>query len=90
MDQMIETAKTQADHEALATHYEQEAKMLQKKAEEHRHMARVYGVLPYGAPKSAINFAQHCNAVASQLEAAAEENLELAKMHRQIAAEAPG
>ncbi len=72
----IETAKTKADHEALAAHYEQEAKMLKDKAEEHRRMAKAYGAL---AHKAASTFGQHCEAIASQYEAVATENLALAK-----------
>ncbi|MGH8578761.1 MAG: hypothetical protein ACREVK_01105 [Gammaproteobacteria bacterium] len=85
MEQAIENAKTKADHEALAAHFEQEAKMMKDKAEEHLRMAKAYGALRH---KAASTFGQHCEAVASQYEAAATENLALAKLHRQLAEEA--
>jgi len=37
MSDMITMAKTAADHEKLAAHYEQEAKAARAKAEEHKH-----------------------------------------------------
>jgi len=40
---MITAAKTSADHEKLAAHYEQEAKAARAKAEEHRKMADATG-----------------------------------------------
>lgn len=52
MEGAIETAKTKADHVALAALYEQEAKMVKDKAEEHRRMAKAYGT--YG-PESCID-----------------------------------
>lgn len=87
MERAIENAKSKADHETLAAHYEQEAKMLNDKAEEHRRMAKAYGAL---AHKAASTFGQHCEAIASKQEAVAQENLALAKLHRQLAEEAGG
>ncbi len=82
----IANAATKADHETLATYYELKAKELTKKAEGSRHKASLYGVLPYGGPKSSVTFAQYYNAVASRLEDAAQESLALAKQHREQAA----
>src|SRR5207244_4128353 len=42
MPDMITAAKTPAEHEKLAAHYEQEAKAARAKAEEHRKMADAY------------------------------------------------
>jgi hypothetical protein len=83
--EMVKNAKTKADHEALASHYEIEAKSLQAKAEEHRRTGEVYGVMPYTL-KSAVTFTQHCNSVASDYEKAADENRALAKLHHELAA----
>ena len=88
MDTMIQSATTKADHEALAMHYEQEAKALQAKAAEHRAMAQAYA--KSGAfVRTKSNLLQHCDTLASKYREAAEENLELAKQHRQLAGEAP-
>ena len=99
MDTMIQSATTKADHEALATHYEQEAKALQAKAADHRSMAQAYAkrgdylqtksnlALGYVGTKSSL--VQHCDSLASKYQEAAGENLELAKLHRQLAEGAP-
>jgi len=42
MSDMITMAKTPADHEKLAAHYEQEAKAARAKSEEHKAMADAY------------------------------------------------
>jgi len=81
----IENATTKADHETLATYYELKAKELTNKAEGDRHKASLYGVLPYGGPKSSVTFAQYYNTLASRLEVAAEQSLALAKQHREQA-----
>ena len=88
MDTMIQKAATKADHEALATHYEHEAKALQVKAVDHRKMAQAYAKSGgYAVAKG--NLPQHCEGLAATYEKAAVENLELAKQHRQLAQGAP-
>ena len=87
MDSMIQSARTKADHEALATHYEREAKALQANAAEHRAMAQAYAK-GAGYIKTKSNLVQHCDVLASKYQEAADENLELAK-HRRLAEEAP-
>ena len=88
MDVMIQKATTKADHEALATHYEQEAKALQAKAADHRSMGQAYANSGgYAVTKG--NLLQHCESLASTYERAAGGNLELAKQHRQLAEGAP-
>ena len=87
MDTMIQNASTKADHEALATHYEQEAKALQAKAADHRRMAEAYA--KNGYIKTKTNLVQHCNLLTSKYQEAASEYSELAKQHRQLAAEGP-
>jgi hypothetical protein len=91
----VESARTKADHEALAAHYEQEAKELQDKAARHERTAKAYARDPYRAsgprsrPTPPPSPFQHCEALASSYRKAAAENLELAKVHRQLAEEAP-
>ncbi len=88
MDTMIQSAATKADHNALATHYEEEAKALQDKATEHRRMEQAYAKSG-GYVQSKTNLLQHCDVLASKYQEAANENLELAKQHRRLAAGAP-
>jgi hypothetical protein len=88
MDTMILKATTKADHEALATHYEEEAKALQAKAADHRRMGQAYAKSGgYAVAKG--NLPQHCESLAATYEKAAGENVELAKQHRQLAQGAP-
>lgn len=89
--QKIETAKTRADYEALAAFYEQEAKSLQAKAEEHKEMGKAYskiGHLSGTAFKAKHNLVQHCDRLVEKYKGAAQENLALAKLHRELAAKA--
>ncbi len=81
MVQKILGAKTKADAEALAAQYEQEAKDLQAKAEEHREMAKAYKTGYFG-PGGKFDMARHCSLLAKKYEEAAKEDLELAKLQR--------
>ena len=88
MDMLIQSATTKADHEALATHYEGEAKVLQAKAADHRRMGQAYAKSGgYSVAKG--NLLQHCETLAATYGKAAGENLELAKQHRELAQGAP-
>ena len=87
MEDLIKSAKTKAEHEALASHYEMEAKEMQQKAAQHKKEGEIYGAFPHHY-KGVETYLQHCNAIASNYEKAAEETLGLAKLHRQMAAEA--
>jgi hypothetical protein len=88
MGPAIQNATTKADHEALATHFEEEAKAVRAKAAEHRAMAQSYAKSGgYAATKG--NLVQHCESLAATYQKAADENLALAKQHRQLAEGAP-
>ena len=87
MGPVIESARTKADHEALAAHYEQEAQALQDRAAEHERMAQAYERSAYG--KIGTTLSQHCEFLARMYREAAKENLELAREHRELAATAP-
>jgi hypothetical protein len=88
LEQKIENARTPADHEEIASLYEQHAGAAKAEAERHRGLARIYarsgGVK--GAPNPAMS--SHCDKLAQTYQQAADENLTLAKMHRQMAVEA--
>ena len=88
MGTMIQKAATKADHEALATHCEQEAKALQGKAAAHRRMAQAYAKSG-GYAVATGNLPQHCESLAATYEKTEGENVELAKQHRQLAQGAP-
>lgn len=87
LDQSIIEAKSKADHESLAQYFEQEAKDLEEKAKRHQKLAEDYE--KGGSYEKVKGFMlQHCNAMIRNYRQAAEDNLALAKMHRELAAEA--
>jgi hypothetical protein len=83
----IENARTRADHKALAERYEQEAEALRQKEEQHRKILAAYEKSGgYEATKGGM--IQHCNYLIRKYHELVEENLAMAKMHRQAMAEA--
>lgn len=88
LEEMIVTAKTKKDHEALAAYYEAEAKALELKAEQHQKLAKGYEESG-GYEKIKGAMLQHCNAMIRKFGEAADEYLALAKMHHQMAEELP-
>ncbi|MGQ0657090.1 MAG: hypothetical protein ACT4NU_03190 [Chromatiales bacterium] len=88
MEQMITTASTETDHEALAAQYESEAKSLLEMAEHHKAMAKAYESLATGGFKGgAAAFVAHCKRLVAKYEEAAAEYTQLAMLHHQLAAE---
>jgi hypothetical protein len=87
MDEMIGSAKTAADHEALAAKYESEAEKLLGQSERHERMGARYAGIEIGGAKGP-KFAAHCKALAEDFRNAAQENRELAALHRELAAAA--
>ena len=86
MAKKIKSAKSRADQEALAAQYEQEAKDLQKKAEEHKEMAKAYSETGFLEVKH--DLVTHCEKLAREYADAAKEDLALAKLHRRLAEKA--
>lgn len=84
MNQALQNVKTKADHEALAQHYEEVAKEMQLKVEEHKKLLSEYQREPWLMGRQATGFGVHCQRLIDIYEKAAEENLEMAKMHRQM------
>jgi glutamine synthetase len=84
MNLAVQNAKTKADHEALAEHYEEAAKEMQLKAEEHKKLLSQYQSKSYLYGRQAEDFKAHCERLIDVYEKAAKENLEMAKMHRQM------
>src|SRR5437773_10944016 len=82
MPDMITAAKTPAEHEKLATHYDQEAKAARAKAEEHKKMADAYRKA--GGPLiEKLHFDQHCDSLVKSFTATADELDALAKAERE-------
>ena len=84
MEKMISSAKSAADHEALAAEYESEAKTAKAKAAEHRKMAESYKRLG-GGLIGKQHLDEHCERLAKSYDRAAMEYEMLAKAHRGMA-----
>lgn len=87
MTQAVQNAKTRSEHEALAKHYEDAAKEMQAKAEQHKKMLAEYQARKGLYPKQAGDLIKHCQGLIRVYEQAAAENLAMAKSHREIATE---
>jgi len=84
MPEMISMAKTAAEHEKLAAHYEQEAKAAKAKSGEHAKMADAYRKAG-GALIEKLHFDQHCDSLAKSYASMAEEFEALAKAEQEAA-----
>jgi hypothetical protein len=84
MSQAVENAASKADHEALARHYEEAAKEMQLKANEHKKLLSHYEAKGYLYGKQAEDLKTHCRGLINAYEKAAQENLEMARLHRQL------
>ncbi len=82
IEQMINEAKTPADHEAIAAFYEKESQEAQKKYDEHKKMEEWYKKHP-ALNKSGFSF--HCDRIAASYQTTAKEYEELAKLHKEMA-----
>ena len=89
LEQKIEGARTRADHQEIAAVYERQAQDDRYASERHSALARLYGRRQFGrAGVANPAMVAHCQNLARIYQQAAEENLALAKGHRQMAAEA--
>ncbi len=88
MTQAIRNAKTPGDHDALAKHYEDAAKEMQAKADEHKKMLAEYEANRTLYGKQYQSLISHCQGLMRIYEQAAAENLSMAESHRQMAKEA--
>ena len=87
LQQQIETARTRADHEALAKYYDAEVARARAKVAEHRKMATGYQGMISGG-RGGGSMPAHCNAIASSYESIATQFDGMAASHRQMAAQA--
>ena len=84
ISQAVQNAECKADHEALAQHYEEAAKEMQLKVDEHKKLLSQYESKSYLYGKQAQDLKAHCQRLIDIYEKAAEENLSMAKLHRQM------
>lgn len=82
LDQAITSAKTPADHEAIAAYYEQEAVGAKKKADLHRREAESYRKLNIAKP---VGMANMCDRIVAMWDKISADNLKLAKDHHEMA-----
>ncbi len=87
LDQMIAKMKTPADHEAIASYFDQVAADARKKAELHHHSAETYRTMRTEKPAGMANM---CDAIAADFDKAATQAEKLAKAHREMAKKAGG
>jgi len=80
----VQNAKSKADHEALAQHYEEAAKEMQLKVAEHKKLLSQYESESYLNGRQAQDLKAHCQRLINVYEKAAEENLSMANLHRQM------
>jgi len=84
MSQALQSASSKADHEALAKHYEEAATEMQLKADEHKKLLSQYESHSYLYGRQAEDLKAHCQRLIDIYENAAQENLSMAKLHRQM------
>lgn len=87
IQQQIESARTPADHQALAEYYAKEAAAARARAADHRKMGKAYQAAPMGS-RGGGSMPAHCNAAAASYEDVASKLEAMAAEHRQMAAQA--
>lgn len=87
MAQAVQNAKTRADHEALSKHYDDTAREMQSKAQEHKKMLGKYenNASHYG--RQALDLQAHCRNLIQSYEQAARANTDMASSHRKMTVE---
>ncbi len=78
LDQAIASAKTPADHEAIATYYDKEAAENEAKAKLHHSTHHAYETFRMKPP----DMGTHCDALAKSYQRAADQDKALAAEHR--------
>jgi hypothetical protein len=78
MTQLVQNAKTHDDHEALAKHYEDTAKEMQAKVDEHKKLLAQYEAKSYLYGRQAQAFKNHCQYLISTYQQAVTANIDMA------------
>ncbi|ANE56719.1 MULTISPECIES: hypothetical protein [Methylomonas] len=81
----IHNAKTKTDHEALAVHYEQIAYEMKAKSDDHKKQLGEYQAILSKADEQYAQFEAHCLQLIKIYANSEQENLEMARLHRQMA-----
>jgi cell division protein ZapA (FtsZ GTPase activity inhibitor) len=81
IEQRVRTAKTPADHKALATFFQKEAQASQRQATRHLQLKEAYAAMP-----NAQMMVSHCDAIAKHYQEIAKELTSMAEMHKETAA----
>ena len=84
LEEQVQSASTRSDHERIASSYEQQAGVEKASGQRHERMARTYRQGKNPAP----GMAAHCDSLARMYMQTGNELMGLARMHRQMAAEA--
>jgi hypothetical protein len=82
LDQMIASAKTPAEHDAIAAYYQQEATAAKEKADLHRRAAATYRKMNIAHP---VGMANMCDGVAAMWDKIAADAEKLARSHHEMA-----
>jgi uncharacterized protein YyaL (SSP411 family) len=88
MTQAVQSAKTRADHEALAKHYEDMAQAIREKMQKQKKLLEQYETESYHYDGQAEDEKAHSRALIRFYEQAAEPNMNMAASHRKMATEA--
>ena len=88
MSSAVRNARTRADHNALARHYEDVAKRMQAKAQAQKNMMKEYTQHGYYYGRRTEDLQEHTEALVRIYEEAAEANRNMAKFHHLLAEEA--
>ena len=88
MGQAVQTAKTRADHEALAKYYDDAAKEMQSKVQEHQKMYEKYQAESQYYGRQGLDMESMCLGLIRAYEQAVKENTSMAASHRKMGAEA--
>jgi hypothetical protein len=85
--QKVQSAKTAADHEAIAKYYDEQGADATKKAAMHRKMGESYKGMATSIGKGAgiSSMPQHCEALAKDFDGEAEHYKAMAQTHRELA-----
>lgn len=85
IEEMVKNARTPADHQALAAHYDALAADAESRAASHRTMANSYRGIPIPKGGGTTAMVQHCENLAKSFDSQAREYKAMAAAHRQMA-----
>lgn len=87
MSSAVRNAKTKADHNALARHYQAAADAMRAQAQEQKSCLAEYREHGYYYGRETEDLKEHTKALVRVYEEAAESNIGMAKAHREMAEE---